>query len=141
MTLVTYDRCAPGAPVPAEELVKLQANTIEWQNQELLRKNRDIKQLRDRVAELHEEITKLRKGAPASAYDVLLMIANDPAAPLRDRRSAAEAAVQFERPKLSATMSHNTNVHAGLADALDAAKRREARLKLGLHVIEGEPVA
>jgi hypothetical protein len=73
------------------------------------------------------EIARLR--SEQSLYDVLREIAIDPAVPPHVRLKAAEAGVQFERPKLSATVA----MFGGIGDRLDARKRERLR------VIESEP--
>ena len=115
-----------GQPLPPDVLLKLYDHTVQWQHQELLRKNYEINQLRDRVCTYHDELTKLREGQPHSAYEVLLMLANDPTQPANMRLRAAEAIVQFERPKLTANV--NTNRNLNLASRLDELGRRRLEI-------------
>jgi len=114
--------------IPKDDLIKLYSQTVRWQHQELLRKNYEIRELRDRAQALHDELTTVRDGQPRSAYEVLLLLANDPTQPASTRLRAAEACIGFERPKLSATMSHNTNV-TDIGGKLDEARRRIASHK------------
>lgn len=119
-----------GQAIPTDQLIPLYANTVRWQHQELLRKNYEINKLKERVCAYHDELTKTRDGTPRSAYEVLLLLANDPTEPANVRLRAAEAIVQFERPKLSATMSNNINHNvAEIGTRLDSARRRIAAHK------------
>lgn len=114
--------CPPeGQPIPQEVLLKLYEQTVQWQHNELWRKNYEINALRERVCTYHDELEKVRAGAPHSAFDVLLLLANDPTQPANVRLRAAEAIVQLERPKLSATV--NTNANLSIAARLDAMGR------------------
>jgi len=99
--------------IPVNDLIKLYEQTVRWQHQELLRKNYEVRELRDRVQVLHDELTKTRDGQPRSAYEVLLLLANDPSQNAATRLRAAEAIIGYERPKLSATMTQNTNLNIG----------------------------
>lgn len=114
--------------IPKDDLIKLYSQTVRWQHQELLRKNYEVRELRDRVQALHDELTKTRDGQPRSAYEVLLLLANDPTQNAATRLRAAEAIIAFERPKLSATVTHNTNV-SNIGDRLDSARRQIAAHK------------
>src|SRR5215469_11001165 len=112
-----------GDPISDEQLVKLYDHTVRWQREELTRKDMMICALRDKVYAFHEEIEKLRAGRPQSAFEVLTMLANDPGQPAQLRLRAAEACVQFERPKLVATFNQNQNV-SGIGERMDAARKR-----------------
>lgn len=114
--------------IPKDELIKLYSQTVRWQHQELLRKNYEIRELRDRMAAFHDELRVVRNGQPRSAYEVLLLLANDPTQSAATRLRAAEACIAFERPKLSATMSHNTNI-TDIGSRMDEARRRIAANK------------
>lgn len=115
--------------IPKDDLIKLYSQTVRWQHQELLRKNYEVRELRDRVSALNDELTKTRDGQPRSAFEVLLLLANDPTQPPATRLRAAEACIGFERPKLSATISRNTNLNIG--DRMDAitAARKQAEME------------
>jgi len=104
----------------------LYEHTVQWQHHELHRKNYEINQLKERLCAYHDELTKVRKGQPRSAFDVLLLLANDPNQPPNVRLRAAEAIVQFERPKLSATVNTNRNVSIGARLDLAAHRHLEA---------------
>lgn len=114
-----------GQPIATPVLIRLYEATVAWQHHEIQRKNYEVNALRAKVCEYHEELMKLREGKPRSAYEILIMLANDPTQQVNVRLRAAEACVQFERPKLSASMNHNTNVAAGIGDRLDAIRARK----------------
>jgi len=61
-----------------------------------------------------------------TAYEVLLQQANDPRVQPHLRQRAAEAAVPYERPKLSATVQRISVDHDGIAGQLERARRRLA---------------
>ena len=127
-----------GQPITPDELLKLYENTVRWQHHELLRKNAEVTQLRDRVMEYHAELAKLREGTPHSAYEVLLMLANDPSEPSSLRLRAAEAVVQCERPRLVASVNTNVN-RRDWGNQLEAAKARVASHRpIYPMVIDGE---
>ena len=68
-------------------------------------------------------------GVRRSAYEVLLDIANDPSRDDGARIRAAEAAAQYERPKLTASINQNTNI-TSIGDELDRARQRVTLPKL-----------
>lgn len=119
------DFAAWDKPATRDDLIGLYKHSLEWQRQEILRKNYEISALRERLVAYHEELAKVRAGTPHSAFEVLLLLANDPTQPANVRLRAAESIVQLERPKLSATV--NTNHNLSIASRLDA---RAPRLTL-----------
>jgi len=114
--------------IPTKDLIKLYEQTVRWQHQELLRKNYEVRELRDRVQMLHDELETVRDGYPRSAYEVLLLLANDPTQNAATRLRAAEACIGYERPKLTASVSHNTTRNIG--DKLDAERIDRARQQM-----------
>ena len=68
-------------------------------------------------------------GVRRTAYEVLLDIANDVTVDDGTRIRAAEAAAQYERPKLSAAINQNTNI-TSIGDELDRARQRMTLPKL-----------
>jgi len=136
--LSKWDR--PPAP---DVLITLQKQVMEWQFHEIRRRDIELSRLRDEVATLRRELETVRDGQPRSAYEVLLMLANDPAQPPATRLRAAEACIGFERPKLTASVNHNTTRNIG--DKLDAERMDRARRQIAAHkpiwpaaVVEGE---
>ena len=110
----------------------------------------EVQVLVDTIREQRAEIARLRSNQPL--LGVLREIALDPSVPPHVRLKAAEVGVGYETPKLTANVSHNTNMNFGttlirrnqenkenpeLAQQrrLDALLRIEAR---GLRVVEGE---
>src|SRR5678815_5796242 len=100
-------------PPSPDILITLQKQVMEWQHHEIRRRDIELSRLRDEVAVLRKELETVRDGQPRSAYEVLLLLANDPAQPSATRLRAAEACIGYERPKLSATMTQNTNLNIG----------------------------
>lgn len=66
-------------------------------------------------------------GVRRSAYEVLLDIANDVTCDDGTRIRAAEAAAQYERPKLSAAINQTTTI-SSIGDELDRARQRMTML-------------
>lgn len=66
-------------------------------------------------------------GVRRLGYEVLLDIANDPLQDAGARVRAAEAAAQYERPKLTASINQNTNI-TSIGDELDRARARMTTL-------------
>jgi hypothetical protein len=112
-----------GQPVAPTVLIKLYEHTVAWQHHELQRKNYEVEKMRGLVYAYHAELEKLREGQPNSAYEVLRMFANDPAQPAPLRLRAAEACVQYERPKLTASYNQNRTV-SDIGSRMEAAKQR-----------------
>jgi hypothetical protein len=100
-------------------LITLQKQVMEWQFHEIRRRDIELSRLRDENAKLRSELEKVRDGQPRSAFEVLLMLANDPTQPPATRLRAAEACIAFERPKLSATTALNKNVNLDIGGRLD----------------------
>jgi len=122
-----------GQAIPRDVLIKLYEHTVAWQHHELLRKNYEVNKLKESICEYHEEVSKLREGQPRSAYEILLLLANDPTQPVNVRLRAAEACVQYERPKLTANFNANQNVN-DIGTRLEAARARKLeteRLAIG----------
>ena len=132
-------------PPSPDVLITLQKQVMEWQHHEIRRRDIELSRLRDEVVVLRKELATVRDGQPRSAYEVLLLLANDPSHPPATRLRAAEAIIGYERPKLSATMNQNTNLNIGdrliasnaarkAADAArQAAEMDQARRQIAAH--------
>jgi hypothetical protein len=114
-------------PMSPDDLLSCYRNTLEWQRQELHRRTYEVNKLKEKIMLYHDELEKLRAGQPQSAYEVLLMFANDPAQDVKLRMRAAEACVQYERPKLSATIQQ-IHTDSGIAARMEAANKRRLEL-------------
>ena len=108
----------------------------------------EVAVLVDTIREQRAEIARLRSTQPL--LGVLREIALDPSAPPHVRLKAAEVGVGYETPKLSATISHNTNVDIGgrllrqtalRVEEREERERRQQMEALSLRVIEGDPAA
>jgi hypothetical protein len=111
------------------QLIDLCRATVQWQQQEMIRNHAEAAALRKLVLAYHDEAEQLRNvgGVRRSAYEILLDIANDPSRDDGARIRAAEAAAQYERPKLSAAINQTTNI-TSIGDELDRARQRMTTL-------------
>ena len=92
----------------------------------------EVAALLQHIEDLKAENARLRSQQPL--LGVLRELAIDPAVPPHIRLKAAEAGVQYEQPKLSATLTHFSGSGIGARFDAKAARKRELD---HLKVIEG----
>jgi len=126
-----YAKREAGQPITVEEVVE--AQTIKLRElkallrEETARAERAEAALRDALGRLDAE------GRMRPSLEVLQRMANGLDPYDHGRFQCAVAALPHETPKLSATVSHNTNMNFG--DMLDRARKRQIEAS-GLRVID-----